>query len=242
MALLAEQYLANARDKSQAHRRRAGRARSRRWKFWSCLDSAPPPAIRWWTRRSRVGWCCLSRRNRRTKWRRPLFGFRHSSLPARRLLVLLSFGRAEGGMALLVCYLRSQRLDHAHERAIYLDQTFYELIFAHCRTKGGPFAILREMALLKYKSPTLVVPTDRVTLLDQELGHLERADLSHPQIGDFRHICAIAQAVDCALTITGGMYPELSLTARRLEVDNPMRDRKAAGECCGAAADFPKCK
>jgi len=60
-------------------------------------------------------------------------------------------------MALLVCYSSSPPEDHARKKALYLDQEFYELIFAHCRCDPGHYAVLREIASLRYKSPVMVV-------------------------------------------------------------------------------------
>jgi hypothetical protein len=61
-------------------------------------------------------------------------------------------------MAFLVCYSKSASGDdHPGDRAIYLDQRFYELIYTSCRTEHGLYSVLREIASLKYKSPTLVI-------------------------------------------------------------------------------------
>ena len=49
-------------------------------------------------------------------------------------------------MAFLVCYSRYPPDDHTRDRAIYLDQRFYESIFEHCRSEGGPYTVLREIA------------------------------------------------------------------------------------------------
>lgn len=75
-------------------------------------------------------------------------------------------------MAILVCYFRSLPGNHTRDKAIYLDQRFYESIFRHCRSDGGPYTVLREIAMLRYKSPTLVVTAGRVETLDQELAAL----------------------------------------------------------------------
>jgi len=90
-----------------------------------------------------------------------------------------------------------------------MDQGFYELIYEHCRSDAGPYVILREIALLRYKSPTLVIRQDRLKVLDHELTEFEASGISHPQIKEFRLVCAKANADGCALTISGDMYPEL---------------------------------
>jgi hypothetical protein len=112
-------------------------------------------------------------------------------------------------VALLVCYSRYPPDDHARDKAIYLDQRFYELIYKGCRSELGPYAVLREIALLKYKSPTLVVLGERLRLLHQELMRLEESGVSHPQIAKFRQVCIDATSNGCSLTISGDMYPEL---------------------------------
>jgi hypothetical protein len=112
-------------------------------------------------------------------------------------------------MAFLVCYSKSPPDDHAHDRAIYLDQRFYELIFRYCRSELGDYRILREIALLKYKSPILVLTGEQLTLLDRELTNLEETELRHPQIADFKNVCNDARFKGCALTISGDMYPKL---------------------------------
>jgi hypothetical protein len=111
-------------------------------------------------------------------------------------------------MAFRVCYSRSPPDDHARDRAIYLDQHFYALIFNYCRSEHTDYAVLCEIASLKYKSPALVVSGDRLTLLDRELTTLE-CSRSHPQIAEFTQVCSTATANGCALTISGDMYPEV---------------------------------
>ncbi len=109
----------------------------------------------------------------------------------------------------MVCYSLYPPGDHTRHQAIYLNQQFYELIFENCRSEHGPYVVLREMALLRYKGPTLVISGERLTLLDQELLCLEGAGTSHPQIAGIRQVCANAISAGCALTLSGDMYPEL---------------------------------
>lgn len=112
-------------------------------------------------------------------------------------------------MAFMVCYSWTPPADHTRHRAIYLSQGFYELIFNACRLGDGPYHVLREIASLKYKSPTLVVSGNRLALLDQELTSLEKTGASHPQIAEIRGVSAKATLDGCSLTISGDMYPEL---------------------------------
>jgi hypothetical protein len=90
-----------------------------------------------------------------------------------------------------------------------LDQAFYELIYSNCRFEQSPYVLLREIALLKYKSPRLVIPPDRLELLKRELAVLEDSGVAHLQLEAFRKVCMKAIADGCSLTISGDMYPEL---------------------------------
>jgi hypothetical protein len=108
-------------------------------------------------------------------------------------------------MAFLVCYSASPPDDHAKKKAAYLDQRFYELLFAH----RDRYVILRDIASLRYKSPTMVIRREQLVSLDQEIAAFEASGISHPQIHEFRSVCAKAMTDGCALTISGDMYPEL---------------------------------
>jgi hypothetical protein len=113
-------------------------------------------------------------------------------------------------MALLVCYSSSPPADHGRNKAIYLDQEFYGLIFALCRSDRRPYAVLREMASLRYKSPVMVVSGERLDSLDEELAAFEASSgQKHRQIAEFRRVCANAKVEGCALTVSGDKYPEL---------------------------------
>ena len=112
-------------------------------------------------------------------------------------------------MAFLVCYSVSPPSDHAEKQAAYLDQRFYELLFVN----RDRFVILRDIALLRYKSPTMVIGKDRLASLDREIAAFEDLGVAHPQIQGFRAVCAKAMTDGCALTISGDMYPELGEAA-----------------------------
>jgi hypothetical protein len=112
-------------------------------------------------------------------------------------------------LAFCVCYSWSPPNDHTRHGAIYLDQRFYELIYRQCRSQSGPYTLLREIALLRYKSPTLSIVGERLLLLDQDLTRLAESGASHPQIEALRQVCAKAVSDGCSLTVSGDMYPEL---------------------------------
>lgn len=112
-------------------------------------------------------------------------------------------------MAFLVCYSRSAPDDHIRQKAIYLDQKFYELIFRQCMRKRSYYANLSVIASLRYKSPLLVVADENLDSLTRELEDLEKSGQAHPQLAEFRQACAKAKAESCSLSISGDMYPEL---------------------------------
>lgn len=106
-------------------------------------------------------------------------------------------------MAFLVCYSRSVPDDHAtRQKAIYLDQQFYELIFRQCMMDRSYYANLSVIASLRYKSPILVVADDNLDSLARELADLERAGQMHPQLAAFRQVCSKAKADGCSLSIS----------------------------------------
>ena len=111
-------------------------------------------------------------------------------------------------MAFLVCYSNSIA-DHARDNAIYLEQQFYELIFRHCRDESSGFTLLRKIALLQYKSPTILISSEQLPVLIDELQELGDVKPTHPQIAELKHICRDAAQTGSGLTISGDMYREL---------------------------------
>ena len=113
-------------------------------------------------------------------------------------------------MAFVVCY--SQCLeDHIKRPAIYLEQTFYSLIFRVCRSDVSTFPLFSEMASLRYKSPTIIIPSSRLPSLHDELDALGTLGHAHPQISALSDVVSRAVAESCSLTVSGDMYPELPL-------------------------------
>jgi hypothetical protein len=112
-------------------------------------------------------------------------------------------------MAFLVCYSKSTPHDHAGQTAIYLDQRFYEMIFHQCLARRSYYANLSVIASLRYKSPLLVIADQKLDSLTQELEALEGSGQTHPQLAEFRQVCAKAKADGCSLSVSGDMYPEL---------------------------------
>ncbi len=108
-------------------------------------------------------------------------------------------------MAILVRYEGDER-----STAIYLSQRFYRLIFRKARKEGQGYPVLREIALLKYKSPILTVGGGRLEALVMDPDRLMGRMLwGKKEIADFRAICAQSFVDGRALRISGDMYPEL---------------------------------
>ena len=112
-------------------------------------------------------------------------------------------------MAFLVCYSHDPPHDHPTNRAIYLDQSFYEMIFRECRRPDSDYVILKEIASLRYKSPTLVLSQESLEILQSELDRLDAHEYFHSRIAEFKIVIGTAINRNCSLTISGDMYREL---------------------------------
>ena len=108
-------------------------------------------------------------------------------------------------MAFLVCYSETTE-DHARERAAYLPQAFYELIFEVCRDEGSGYPVLGEMARLRYDGPAMQVGPDRLPQLMVELRNLGTRGRGAV---DLLAAAEEAKVRGCSLTISGDMHPEL---------------------------------
>ena len=108
-------------------------------------------------------------------------------------------------MAILVRYA-----GHERETAIYLSQRFYRLIHRKARKEGSGYSVLRDIALLKYKSPTMTVGGDLLVKLVTDLKKLRGATIfGRKEVSDFLALCERASANGQALWVSGDMYPEL---------------------------------
>ena len=112
-------------------------------------------------------------------------------------------------MAFLVCYSNSIDDHTARDKAVYVDHSFYKLIFRNCRRETSGYNVLRRIANLRYKGPAILIATEQLTTLVSELEALEDANLTHPQIHEFKSVCQNATDRQTNLTISGDMYPEL---------------------------------
>lgn len=94
--------------------------------------------------------------------------------------------------------------------AIYLSRRFYRQIFRKTRKEGSGYTVLRDIALLKYKSPTMTVGGDLlVNLICDLLKLMGESFCNKKEIADFHVVCVKALAKGQALWVSGDMYPEL---------------------------------
>jgi len=108
-------------------------------------------------------------------------------------------------MAILIRYAGNE-----HEKAIYLSQRFYRLIHRKAAKENSGYTTLRDIALLKYKSPTLTVKGERLQRLISDLKKLQAGTLfGRKEIAGFLAVCENASSRDQGLWVSGDMHPEL---------------------------------
>ncbi|WP_317055242.1 hypothetical protein [Roseovarius rhodophyticola] len=112
-------------------------------------------------------------------------------------------------MALLI-YLRkgpTESIDWA-KREIYLDQSFYELLFRlHENSKlSSP---LRQLVSIGY-GEECVINNKHISAMLVEAASLAQNSFEHPQLEAFLGVLRKAAEGNCDLAIAGDMYPDLS--------------------------------
>ena len=107
-------------------------------------------------------------------------------------------------MAILV-----RREGNETDTETYLPQKCYESLFRSTAPRDHGYTILRRIALLRYKSPTLTVPTHQLNKLSGELDRFDHDSPGHPAIAEFRVACENAITDGHALWVSGDMYPEM---------------------------------
>ncbi len=108
-------------------------------------------------------------------------------------------------MAFLLCYSELGVVDWGR-KAIYLDQSFYRLIFEYCTTHNG-FTILTEIASLGYDGK-LVLSRAKLSILSDELERLHELG-SHRQLADLQAVVQAALDKKMELSVAGDMHPVL---------------------------------
>lgn len=114
-------------------------------------------------------------------------------------------------MALLICFHEAGSEIDWSKKAIYLEQSLYELLFNYYR-KHESDSPLKAMVSIGYEDE-FVITAGRI---DETLGELKRlADVEgvkHPQIPLMCRVLHGASSRKCELAVAGDMYPDLSRT------------------------------
>ena len=108
-------------------------------------------------------------------------------------------------MAFLVCFKKTDNEDCWHDKAIYLDYEFYNLIFYR---QDSCDSLLNKLSNLDYNG-TLEIEQSQLDHLRTELVRLT-SDSSHWQVKSFISIVDKALQSKWSLTIAGDMYPVLT--------------------------------
>ncbi len=112
-------------------------------------------------------------------------------------------------MALLVCFCEKGSEVDWRNKAIYLDQRFYGLLFDYYRKRESDSA-LKAMVALGY-GDEYVIPLDRLSEPLDELRHIaSEGVLPHPQVDALASVFIEAASRKLDLAISGDMYPDLS--------------------------------
>ena len=111
-------------------------------------------------------------------------------------------------MAFLVCYSKAGSVDWG-QKAMYLEQSFYELLFESCADRVE-FPVLGEVTTLTYDDE-VVIDGDQLEELQSELQKiLALPCVYHEQALAFIEVAGRAQESGIGLAIAGDMYPVLS--------------------------------
>ena len=114
-------------------------------------------------------------------------------------------------MALLVCFHEAGSEIDWSKKAIYIEQSLYELLFYYFR-KHESDSPLKAMVSIGYEDEFVIASSQ----IDETLGDLKRfaevEGLEHPQIPLLFDILIEASSRKCELAVAGDMYPDLSAT------------------------------
>lgn len=86
-------------------------------------------------------------------------------------------------MAILVRYQKASK--EGSEKSVYLDYSFYKMIFNETTLRSNNLIIVKQIALLRYKSLTLELNKPQLELLTKELQKLSMLGYTHYQIDEF---------------------------------------------------------
>lgn len=112
-------------------------------------------------------------------------------------------------MALLVCYVdESEKIDWS-DKAIYLDQSFYELMVRYCMD-ANRHSTLKEMVSIGYDDEYIISVSQAEFFLLELKELIKKGSLKHAQLQSFANVLCKAISRKCNLVIGGDMYPDLS--------------------------------
>ena len=115
-------------------------------------------------------------------------------------------------MAFLVCYVSDGVVDWS-DKAAYLDQKFYELLYK-ARRKLAPDGVLAEIAELKY-GEEIVLSQPRLHEAREELARFSRYRFFRLRYSSYSQFKALGDSIRAAieegaeLSIAGDMHPEI---------------------------------
>lgn len=110
-------------------------------------------------------------------------------------------------MAFLVSYSQSGNTNW-RDKAIYLDQHFYEQIFNRCKAADG-FRLLGSIAALGYGDQLLMHGSELSDLATEIDIAKSASKLIHPQADQLKTIALDSLSMGLDLAVSGDMYPVL---------------------------------
>ena len=112
-------------------------------------------------------------------------------------------------MAFLVCFHEAGSKQDWSKKAIYIEQSLYELLF-HYYMRHPSDSTLKAMVSIGYDDEFMITE-GRIAELLNELDRLvvER-EVKHPQIPPLCDVLRDASSRKCELAVAGDMYPDLS--------------------------------
>lgn len=112
-------------------------------------------------------------------------------------------------MALLVCFREPGSRVNWANKAIYLDQSLYEMLFAHYRRKTGG-SPLKKLVSIGCDDEVFFAEPQIKGLLEELLRVAATGDVVHPQVSLLCSVLREAVARRCELAVAGDMHPDLS--------------------------------
>ena len=112
-------------------------------------------------------------------------------------------------MAFLVCYHNDEDCIDWSNKAIYLDQSFYQLMQNYLKKEAGE-SILKNMVSIGYDDECIIAAGKVKYALIELTEVVHAGNLKHAQIQQLADVFKNAISNDCGLAIGGDMYPDLS--------------------------------